>query len=458
MSKNRYCKLNSCIFEYLLFIVKKDHQSIKKSSMIHYYYECFSCQSQFTKQQIEDDFYYLCPKCGKAEKNKPLIGVLKIIYDYNSIRKKIKRKNFLYLTPGKFWLYPQLWPLDINLKSNTVYIKSIKESQLESIKTFSSPLIRVNHKNNKLLIFDDTRNLTLSYKDRASGLVALKAIQLGLKEISTASTGNAGSSLAGICARLGINSHIFVPEKIPLGKKIQIQSFGATIYLVKGDYDQAFDLCLEISRVKGWYNRNTAYNPLTIEGKKSAAYDMFISLKGNLPDYIFIPVGDGVIISGIYKGLWELKQLGWIEKLPKLIAVQAKGSDALIRFMKQGKFVYKSANTIADSIHAGAPRNLYMAADSVFNTNGLAITVTDSEIIHAQKKSAKEFGLLIEPAAAASFAGYLKSYMNRIISPKSKSLLMFTGNGLKDQRILTSWNDEPKSLSPNEWKRILKVK
>jgi threonine synthase len=185
---------------------------------------------------------------------------------------------------------------------------------------------------------------------------------------------------------------------------------------------------------------------------------MFISLKGNLPDYIFIPVGDGVIISGIYKGLWELKQLGWIEKLPKLIAVQAKGSDALIRFMKQGKFVYKSANTIADSIHAGAPRNLYMAADSVFNTNGLAITVTDSEIIHAQKKSAKEFGLLIEPAAAASFAGYLKSYMNRIISPKSKSLLMFTGNGLKDQRILTSWNDEPKSLSPNEWKRILKVK
>ena len=108
-----------------------------------------------------------------------------------------------------------------------------------------------------------------------------------------------------------------------MGKRIQIQSFGANIYLVKGDYDQAFDLCLEISKAKGWYNRNTAYNPLTIEGKKSAAYDMFISLKGNLPDYIFIPVGDGVIISGIYKGIWELKQLGWIKEIPKLIAVQA---------------------------------------------------------------------------------------------------------------------------------------
>jgi threonine synthase len=185
---------------------------------------------------------------------------------------------------------------------------------------------------------------------------------------------------------------------------------------------------------------------------------MFISLQGNLPDYIFIPVGDGVIISGIYKGLWELKQLGWIEKLPKLVAVQAKGSNALIKFIKQEKFVYKSANTIADSIHAGAPRNLYMAADSIINTNGLAITVTDSEIIHAQNKSAREFGLLIEPAAAASFAGYLKAGKNGIISTKSQSLLMFTGNGLKDQHSLSTWNVEQKSYSPNEWKRILKVK
>ena len=263
----------------------------------------------------------------------------------------------------------------------------------------------------------------------------MKALQLGIKEISAASTGNAGSSLAGICARLGIKSHIFVPEKIPMGKRIQIQSFGANIYLVKGDYDQAFDLCLEISKAKGWYNRNTAFNPLTIEGKKSAAFDMFISLKGKMPDYIFVSVGDGVIISGIYKGLWELKQLGWINKIPKLIAVQASGSDALVRYIKTKKFVYKPAQTIADSIHAGAPRNLYMAADAVTNTNGLAVSVTDSEIIDAQRKSAKEFGILIEPAAAASFAGYLKLIRTNSISPKAKSLLMFTGNGLKDQQI-----------------------
>jgi len=426
--------------------------------MNQYCYECFTCKSKFSKQQIENNLLYLCPKCGKAEKNKPLVGVLKLRYNYNSISEEIKKTDFLNSTTGKFWFYPQLWPLDYTLKKDSISIKGITESQLDSIKIVSSPLVKVNHDKNELLIFDDTRNPTLSYKDRASGLVGLKAIQLGIKEISTASTGNAGSSLAGICARLGIKSHIFVPEKIPLGKRIQIQSFGANIYLVKGDYDQAFDLCLEISKAKGWYNRNTAYNPLTIEGKKSAAYDMFISLKGNLPDYIFIPVGDGVIISGIYKGIWELKQLGWIKEIPKLIAVQAEGSNALVRYIEKKKFVFKSAHTIADSIHAGAPRNLYMAADAVTQSNGLAVSVTDSEIIAAQKKSAREFGLLIEPAAAASFAGYLKLAKSKTISPKSKSLLMFTGNGLKDQQTLTTWNYQPKSYLQDEWKQILKIK
>ncbi len=412
----------------------------------------------FSWRQIEDKQHYLCPQCGKAEKNKPLVGVLKIIYNYSSVSEEIRKSDFLDLTPGEFWLYPQLWPLEHSMKGHLVSIKGITESQLESIKTTSFPLIKTKFRRNELLIFDDTRNATLSYKDRASALVALKALQLGIKEISAASTGNAGSSIAGICARLGIKSHIFVPEKIPLGKRIQIQAFGAKLYLVNGDYDQAFDLCLEISKVKGWYNRNTAYNPLTIEGKKSAAFDMFISLKGKIPDYIFVPVGDGVIISGIYKGLWELNQLGWIKKIPRLIAVQASGSNALVRYMKTKKFVYKPAHTIADSISAGTPRNLYMAANAITKTNGLAISVTDSEIIDAQRISAKEFGLLIEPAAAASLAGYLKLIKTKTISSKVKSLLMFTGNGLKDQQSLSTWNEEPKSYSPNEWKRILKVK
>ena len=152
------------------------------------------------------------------------------------------------------------------------------------------------------MLLDETRNPTLSYKDRATSLVVLKAIELGINEIAAASTGNAGSSLAGICARLGLSARIYVPQNIPDAKRIQIKAYGAKLEVVDGDYDKAFDVCLEESKKNNWYNRNTAYNPLTIEGKKSAAYDIFISTQGIIHDVILVPVGDGVIISGIFKG------------------------------------------------------------------------------------------------------------------------------------------------------------
>ncbi|NIM11685.1 MAG: pyridoxal-phosphate dependent enzyme [Candidatus Aminicenantes bacterium] len=293
-----------------------------------------------------------------------------------------------------------------------------------------------------ILVFDDTRNPTLSYKDRASIIVALKAVQMGINEIAAASTGNAGSSLAGICARLGLNAHLFVPKTIPTAKRLQIQSFGAQIYTVQGDYDRAFDLSLEISKNKGWYNRNTAYNPLTVEGKKSAAYDIFIASRGNVPDIIFVPVGDGVILSGMFKGFWELHQLGWIEKLPRLIAVQAEGSNALVRYLDTGRFEYRTAATIADSICAGAPRNLYMAVYAVKESGGEAISVPDDEILQAQKLLALQTGILVEPAAAASMAGFQKVKSKETIS-NSRVLLMLTGNGLKDTKALEKWNPVP---------------
>jgi len=299
-----------------------------------------------------------------------------------------------------------------------------------------------------LFYLDDTRNPTFSYKDRASILVAVKAIQLGKTKIAAASTGNAGSSLAGICARLGLQSSIWVPETIPENKRVQIQAYGAEIHLVKGDYDEAFDVCLEICRRRHWYNRNTAYNPLTVEGKKSGVYDLFIDSGGHLPEAILVPVGDGVVISGIFKGLWELKQLGWIDQFPQLIAVQASGSDALVRYLSSGSFHYVRAQTIADSISAGAPRNLFMAAQAVKETGGFAVCVSDQEILQAQKLLARQSGVLVEPAAAASLAGYNK------VSGKLKGniLLLFTGLGLKDMSSMRKWNDPLPVRTAAEWK------
>ncbi|MCX7876566.1 MAG: pyridoxal-phosphate dependent enzyme [Melioribacteraceae bacterium] len=403
--------------------------------MSNYRYKCFDCEKIYSKEEVEINLIYLCPDCGEVEKNTPLKGILLIEYDYDDIAKKISREEFLRYPTGKFWVYDFLYPIDFNNER----LKKIK-NQLDKISLPSNNYLIENYEAKQFAILDDTRNPTLSFKDRASSLVALKAIELGINFVSAASTGNAGSSLAGICARLGLKSIIFVPKKIPEAKRIQIQSYGAELVVVDGDYDLAFDICLEISGRKKWYNRNTAYNPMTIEGKKSAAFDIFISTKGKVPNHIFIPAGDGVIISGLYKGFDELKKLGWIEQLPKLISVQAKGSDAIFRFYNERKFEFKNANTIADSICAGAPRALYLASKAIKESNGDIVLVDDNEILFAQKIISEKFGMLIEPSSATTFAAFQKMKFDN-------SLLLFTGNGLKDVSSLSFWNKQPEVLS-----------
>ncbi len=395
--------------------------------MQNYVYKCFDCKAEYSSENIENNFIYLCPKCGKSEKNKPLQGVLTVEYDYEKIKRDYSRENLLNIQPGKFWLYPFLWPVNSG---------KFSESTLSRLSLPDVQLIKYQIGNSNIYVQDETRNPTLSYKDRATSLVVLKAMELGISEIAAASTGNAGSSLAGICARLGLTSRVYVPINIPDAKRIQISAYGAELVVVDGDYDMAFDKCLEDSVKYSWYNRNTAYNPLTIEGKKSAAFDIFISTKGDIPDYIFIPSGDGVILAGIYKGFRELLTLGWIEKLPKLIAVQSKKGDALVRYLETGNFEYKSANTIADSISAGAPRNLYMAADAVKKSNGFAMAVSDEEILSAQKEFIRKTGILCEPSSAAVYSAYKNVMKENRINNEEKILLLITGNGLKDVSAL----------------------
>lgn len=409
--------------------------------MAHYHYECIDCHTRLNAEKVEQELIYLCPECGSCEKNAPLTGVLMIIYDYEHIARELPREQLLAMSPGAFWQYPMLQPL----------LKEASTEILNRIRLNANPVQVRDYKGKNVWFFDDTGNPTLSYKDRATSLVAAKALEMGITEIAAASTGNAGSSLAGIGARLGITTHLFCPARIPEGKRLQIQSFGAKLYLVDGSYDDAFDLSLEISKEKRWYNRNTAYNPLTIEGKKSSAFDMFIATGGKLPEMIFVPTGDGVIIAGIYKGFYDLLQCGYIETMPRLIAVQAAGSDAICRYLATKQYEFIPAETKADSISAGAPRNLYLAAQSVIATGGFGVRVSDEEIFNAQMVAARRFGVLIEPAAAASLAGYLQCMEAGKVTG-SNCMLMFTGNGLKDLAALQGWNEEPAKKSVDDWR------
>jgi threonine synthase len=280
-----------------------------------------------------------------------------------------------------------------------------------------------------LHIKDDGVNPTFSFKDRASYLVSAFARSFGINEIVLASTGNAGSSMAGIGAAAGQNITIFLPETAPEAKIVQALQYGATVHKVRGNYDLAYDFSLEYSRLKGGMNRNTAYNPMTIEGKKTVSLEVYQQL-GEAPDYVFVSTGDGCILAGVLKGFRDLHQLGLIGKVPEVYSVQAETSDALFRAQRLGTFENRPTSTVADSICVDVPRNGYHALKLIGDLKGRVIRVSDQQILNAQHELAAGAGLFSEPAGAAAYAGFLS--VKEDLDPEAKVVVLATGNGLKD--------------------------
>jgi threonine synthase len=201
------------------------------------------------------------------------------------------------------------------------------------------------------LLKNDGLNPSGSLKDRASFLVVAEATRLGDGRIVAASTGNAASALAAVCAAAGKEAIIFVPATAPRAKLVQILLYGATLIPVAGSYDDAFRLSLEFTYSEGGLNRNTAYHPLTIEGKKTAGLEIFAQNGLKVPDVIAIPVGDGVILHGVYKAFADLRSAGLITALPRLLCVQSERSDAIHRYFTTGNYAdAPSPDTYADSI------------------------------------------------------------------------------------------------------------
>jgi threonine synthase len=280
-----------------------------------------------------------------------------------------------------------------------------------------------------LYIKDDGVNPTFSFKDRASFLVSAFAKKHGINEIVLASTGNAGSSMAGIGAAAGQDITIFLPETAPEAKIVQALQYGANVYKVKGTYDQAYDLSLEYSRIKGGMNRNTAYNPMTIEGKKTVSLEIFQQLN-RAPDYVFVSTGDGCIVAGVIKGFKDLLNLGIIDKVPVVYAVQAETSDALFRAWDSGDFENIPTHTVADSICVDIPRNGYHARKLLRDYNGRVIRVSDEAILAAQHELASKAGLFSEPAGATAYAGFIQEQEQ--LENSAQVVIITTGNGLKD--------------------------
>jgi threonine synthase len=288
-----------------------------------------------------------------------------------------------------------------------------------------------------LWVKDESRNPTASFKDRASAVVVARAQEIGAEVVVTASTGNAGAALAGMAAAAGQKAVIFAPRTAPPAKIAQLLIYGAEVLLVDGNYDQAFDLSILAANEFGWYCRNTGYNPFTLEGKKTAALEIWECLINRKsfdgPLAIFVSVGDGNIISGLHKGFKDLQALGWLEGMPRIFGVQAEGSAAVANAFSAGveEIIPVAADTLADSISVDLPRDGVRAVRAASQTGGAYLTVSDAEILAAIADLGRA-GIFAEPAGAAAYAGLHKALNQAIIGREDPVLVFNTGSGLKD--------------------------
>jgi len=369
-----------------------------------------------------DEVDYTCPEHGE-------LGTFDILYDYDGLRAQLDRDAISASSIANCWRYKPLLPLAPDA--------AVPPLAVGWTPLYDAPRIARKLGLRQVWVKDEGLNPTGSLKDRASALVLARALERGIKTVSAASTGNAAAALAGLGASLPeIDIVIFVPADAPPAKIAQLLVYGAEVLLVEGSYDEAFDLCMETCAAQGWYSRNTGVNPFTTEGKKTAALEIAEQLTWRAPDVVAVSVGDGSIISGLYKGFYDLQRLGWIDSIPRLIGIQAEGSAVLANAFHKGLAAQdirpEPASTIADSIASSLPRDRAKALRALRRTGGTFLTVADAEIQAAIPELAQLSGVFAEPAAAAAYAGLKAAARAGVIEPGESACILSTGNGLKD--------------------------
>lgn len=382
------------------------------------HYQCSQCERKFEPGTVT----YTCLTCG---------GNLDTHFSFEDNPSQVHQSEILESKETSLWRYAPLLAVPDPGFENT----PLHRVGLTPI--YQPEKLREELGLRTLFVKDESCNPSASFKDRASAIVISRAIEANIDTIIAASTGNAGAAMACMAASVGKRAIILAPLSAPPAKIAQLLTFGAEVILVDGSYDDAFDLSISASNEFGWYNRNTGYNPYTVEGKKTAGLEIWEQVIRFLPAdsdlNVFIPVGDGNILSGVAKGFVDLLALGWIKKLPRLIGVQAEGSSAIYNafIQKRNQIEPVIASTVADSISVDLPRDGLRALNRVRQSSGFFITVTDQQILAAIPQLGSA-GLFVEPAAAAAYAGLLHALKSNQIDPATPALVLATGSGLKD--------------------------
>ena len=363
-------------------------------------------------------------------------------FDLRRVRRTLNPRA-MASRPRDIWRYRELLPVPANAKRPplsvgwTPIVDAPRLAEWAGVK--------------QLRLKDEGRNPTASFKDRASVVGVTRALAQKARVVACASTGNAASSLAGAAASVGLAAVIFVPETAPEPKIAQFLVFGARVIRVHASYDDTWELCQRACARHGWYNRNAAVNPSLVEGKKTCGLEIGEQSGADVPDWVAVSVGDGCTIAGIWKGLEEMRALGFIPRLPRLLGVQAQGARPLVDAFRDGRDVGTGpAQTVADSICVGHPRNARKALRAVRASQGAMIAVPDEAIVDALRETGRRAGVFGEPAGVAGIAGLRQAVKDGIVGRKDTVWAVVTGNGLKDAKTALRAVDPPFELPADD--------
>ncbi len=366
------------------------------------YLECRDCEERYPR----DSVIYRC-KCG---------GHLGMVYDYEAIRQRVTWQS-LRRRPFNHWRYKELFPLE-------------EEENRITLGEGGTPLVIAKDLSEELgfehlYLKLENKNPTGSFKDRGTTVEMSMAMEFKAKEVVCASTGNMGASIAFYADKAGIVARILVPRGTQPQKIDYIRRLGASVETIEGDYTMAAELAYREFEKKGTYLMGDyLYRG---EGEKSIAFELADEIDA---DYLVVPIGNGTLLQGIWRGYTELEKVGLTTRKPKLIGVQASGCSTVARaYKKRSAIKPVHPNTIADGIAVGNPLDGEEALHAIIESNGTAEEVADSEIIAAQRMLLDKEGVDAEPAGAVALAGFLK--LKNSIEEDARTVLLVTGSGHK---------------------------
>ncbi len=400
--------------------------------------------------------YLKCSRCGKVYylDQKPIVcenkdlGRLDIYYDYEKV-KEVFSKHILKGRRFYMWRYRELMPVR-------------EDKNIVTLGEGGTPLIRAKRlaeelKVKNLYLKDETRNPTGSFKDRGMSVAVSMAVEFGYKVTVTASSGNAAAALAAYSAKAGLETYAFVIEEAGYGKVAQLLFYGAKVFRVKGlgKEDPTVKMMKLTYEKYGWYPSPSfgPFNPYQIEGPKTISYEVVEQLNWNIPDWVMVPVGAAALLTSVWKGFRDFKELGFIDNLPRLAAIQSTGNPPFVRAWKEKAEPFKikpwpKPETIATGLEDPYPWDHDGGLKALQETKGVAEEVSDELILKAMKMLAKYEGIFAEPSGVASLAGYMKLLEEGIIDRGDTVVVLITGHGLKDPDIVKKVSGDAPKIEP----------